>query len=73
MSNSKSLMLQLIKQIFVIFPKNLKLAPKKSFFMLPTVNYFGLEKGLNTIKSFQSLKTAIHKNPRRTTKTELLF
>ena len=55
-------MFQLIDQLHIISTKNnLKLAPEKSFFMLPKVKFLGHEIGYKTIKSIHSKNAAIHK------------
>ena len=55
LSDSKGQMFQLIEQVHVISTENnLKLAPEKSFFMLPTVKFLGHEIGYNTIKPIHS-------------------
>ena len=73
MSNSKPHMLQLIKQPHDIAnEENLKLAPKNSFFMLPTVTYLGQVFCTITIKLIQSEIAAFQKSPSPTTKIELI-
>ena len=55
LSDSKEHMFQLIEQLHIISTKNnLKLAPEKSFFMLPKVKFLGHEIGYNTIKPIHS-------------------
>ena len=64
LSNSKEHMFQLIEQLHVISTKNnLKLAPKKSFFMILKGNSLGHEIDYNTIKPIYSKIEAIHKIP----------
>ena len=60
LSDSKEHMFQLIEQLHTISTKNnLKLAPEKSFFMLPNVKFLG--HGYYTIKPIHSKIAAIHK------------
>ena len=60
MRTSKLHKLQLIKQLYHSADKvNLQLAPEKPFFMLLTVDYFGHERGLNTIKPIEHKSAAI--------------
>ena len=73
LSNSKEHMFQLIEQLHFISTKNnLKLAPDKSFFLLPKVKFLGHEIGYNTIKPIHSKVTAIHKIPSPTGKVALI-
>ena len=73
LSNSKEHMFQFIEQLHIISTKkNLKLAPKKSFFMLLKVKFLGHEIGYNTIKPIHSKITAIHKIPSPTEKVTLM-
>ena len=72
LSDSKEHMFQLIEQLHIISTKNnLKLAPEKSFFMLPKVKFLGHEIGYNTIKPIHSKIAAIHKIPSPTGKVAL--
>ena len=50
----------------------LKLAPEKSFFMLPKVKFLGHEIGYKTIKPIHSKVAAIHKIPSPTGKVALM-
>ena len=53
-------MFELIKELYKLATKeNLKLAPEKSFYMLPKVKFFGHEIGNNTIKPIPSKIEAI--------------
>ena len=62
LSDSKEHMFQLIEQLHNISTKNnLKLAPEKSFFMLPKVKFLGHENGYNTIKPIHSKIAASQK------------
>ena len=62
LSFSKEHMFHLIKQLHIISTKhNLKLASKKSFFMLPKDKFLGHQSGYNTIKPIHSKLAAIHK------------
>ena len=71
--NSKEHMFQLIEQLHIISTKNNpKLAPEKSFFMLPKVKCLGHEIGYNTIKPIRSKTAAIHKIPSPTGKVALM-
>ena len=73
LSDSKEHMFQLIEQLHLISTKhNLKLAPEKSFFMLPKVKFLGHEIGYNTIKPIHSKIAAIHKIPSPTGKVALM-
>ena len=73
LSDSKEHMFQLIEQLHIISTKNsLKLAPEKSFFMLPKVKFLGHEIGYNTIKPIHSNIAAIHKIPSPTGKVALM-
>ena len=73
LSDSKEHMFQLIEQLHIISTKNhLKLAPKKSFFMLLEVKFLGHEIGYNTIKPIYSKIAAIHKIPSPSGKVALM-
>ena len=73
LSDSKEHMFQLIEQLHIISTKNnLKLAPEKSFFMLPKVKFLGHEIGYNPIKPIHSKNAAIHKIPSPTGKVALM-
>ena len=62
LSDSKEFMFQIIEQLHIISTKNIaKLAPEKSFFVLPKVKFLGHEIGYNTIKPIHSKIAAIHK------------
>ena len=66
-------MFQLIEQLHVISTNNkLKLAPDKSFFMLPKVKFLGHEIDYNTIKPIHSKIAAIQKNLSPTGKVALM-
>ena len=56
-------MFELIKEVHKIATKNLKLAPEKSFYMLPKVTILGHETGNNTIKLIPSKIEAIKRIP----------
>ena len=57
-------MFELIKELHKIATKgNLKLAPEKSFYMLPKVKFLGHEIGNNTIKAIPSKIEAIKRIP----------
>ena len=72
-SNSEERMFQLIEQLHTISTKhNLKLAPKKSFFMLLKVKVLGHQIGCITIKPIHSKVDAIHKIPSPTCKVALM-
>ena len=73
LSNSNEHIFQLFEQLHIISTKhNLKLAPEKSFFMLPNVKVLEHEIGYNTIKPIHSKVDAIHKLPSPTGKVALL-
>ena len=73
LSSSKEHMFQLIEQLHIISTKtNLKLAPEKSFFMLPNVKFLGHEIGYNTIEPIYSITAAIHKFRSPTRKIALM-
>ena len=74
LSDSKEHMFQFKEQLHIISTKNnnLKLAPEKSFFMLPQVKFLGHEIGYNTIKPNHSKIAAIHKIPSPTGKVTLM-
>ena len=73
LSDSKEHMFQLIEQLHIISTKNnLKLAPEKSFFMLPKVKFLGHEIGYKTIKPIHSKITAFHKIPSPTGEVALM-
>ena len=73
LSDSKGQMFQLVEQLHVISTENnLKLAPEKSFFMLPKVEFHGHEIGYDTIKPIHSTIAAIHKIPSPTGKVALM-
>ena len=66
-------MLQFIKQIHDFANnQNLKLAPKKIFFVLHTVKYLGLENGFNAIQPIQSEFFAIQRILSPITKIKLM-
>ena len=73
MSSSKPHMVQLIHQIHDIASKwSLKVASEKPSFILLIVFYLGHPCGLNTNKTIQSKKAAIHKIPSPITKIKLM-
>ena len=72
-SDSKEHMFQLMEQLHIISTKNnLKLAPEKTFFMLPKVKFLGHGIGYNIIKPIHSKNAAIHKIPSPTGKVALM-
>ena len=73
LSDSKEHMFQLIDQLHIISTNNnLKLAPEKSFFLLPKVKFLGHGTGYHTIKPIQSKIAAFHKIPSPTCKVALM-
>ena len=71
--DSKKHTFQLIEQLHIISTQNnLKLAPKKSFFMLLKVKFLGHEIGYNTSKPIHSKIAAIHKIPSPTGKDAIM-
>ena len=64
LADEKQEMFELIKELHKIATKeNLKLAPKKSFYMLLEVKFLGHEIGNNTIKPITSKIEAIKRIP----------
>ena len=73
LAHTKTHILDFIEQIHQIcHANNPKIAPEKSFYIFPTVNFLGHEIGHNTIKPISSNVNGIHKIKTPTSKTEVM-